>query len=282
MFERADRLWLRHVEPSMRHHAIEFQWNGFDPELTCVERGGDELTSVDLGKVDFVISEARECVGYFEGDSYVRCPSGAHVTRFVQCAQCAGESFIPFQECVFEPKCDGEICGTDFCSREHVLYVAFYDTKVKIGMSSTRRIERRLIEQGADAYSIVGSYPTRRRAREAEREMSSNLSVPQFLRQGTVLNAFTKAVDVSGIEERHRSLASTMESRFGIELEELHWLDEYPIALPLQRHPRPAETPGRHRGRLIGAKGRWLIYDSGTIQALNLPDIPSRFMDVGK
>ena len=279
MFETADKLWLRQVESSLRYHAVEFQWDGFEPRLTCVARGGDDVFDIDLGQVDFVISDARECVGYFDEDSYTSCPNKASVTRFAQCADCAGESFIPFQECVFEPKCDGEICDMDFCRRGHVLYLAFYDTKVKIGMSSTRRIERRLIEQGADAFAVVGTFPTRRRAREAEKQMSSRLRIPQALRQEAVLSGFSKVVDAAGIEERFHRLASSIGSQFGLKVEGLRWMDAYPIDLPLDRTPRLRDAAGRHRGKLIGMKGKWLVYDSGSLNALNLWDVPSRFID---
>ncbi|MGB2581386.1 MAG: DUF2797 domain-containing protein, partial [Thermoplasmata archaeon] len=258
MFETADRLWLRQIESSLRYHAVEFQWEGFEPRLTCVARGGDDVFDIDLGQVDFVISDARECVGYFDGDSYTSCPNKTSVTRFAQCVDCAGESFIPFQECVFEPKCDGEICDMDFCRREHVLYLAFYDTKAKIGMSSTRRIERRLVEQGADAFAVVGAFPTRRRAREAEKQISSRLRIPQALRQEAVLNGFSRALDAAGIEERFHGLASSIESQFGLKVEGLRWVDAYPIDLPLDCPPQLRDTAGRHRGKLLGMKGKWL------------------------
>lgn len=278
MFETADRLWLRQVESSLRYHAIEFQWSGFEPHLTCVVRDGSEVIDLDLGRVDFVVSEARECVGYFDGDSYVSCPNKASVSRFSQCEECAGESFIPFQECVFEPKCDGEICDMEFCRREHVLYLAFYDTNAKIGMSSTRRIERRLIEQGADAFAIIGTFPTRKAAREAEKMMSSLLKIPQAIRQDVVLGGFSKAVDTGGIEELHGAIASSIEAQLGLRVDAIRWLDGYPIRLPLSEAPRLRGTAGRHRGRLIGIKGKWLIFDSGEICALNLSDVPSRFV----
>jgi hypothetical protein len=278
MFETADRLWLREVEPHLRYHAIEFQWSGFEPRLTCVVRDGREVVDLDLGTVDLVVSESRECVGYFDGDSYIPCSHRASVSRFSQCEDCAGESFIPFQECVFEPKCDGEVCGMEFCSREHLLYLAFYGTNAKIGMSSTRRIERRLIEQGADAFSVIGPFPTRRAAREAEKRMSADLGIPQAFRQEAVLSGFSRAVDTAGIEARHRDLAASFEGRFGCRVEEIHWLEDYPIELPLSRSPRLRSTPGRHRGRLLGIKGKWIIFDSGEVCALNLSDVPSRFV----
>lgn len=279
MFERGDRIWLSRIEDSLPYHVLEFDWREFEPTLTYVDKDGT-FERVDLSRVDYVISRRRQCVGRYDGDEYMRCPGSVEVTRFVQCADCAEESFIPHQECIFEPKCDGELCDIEFCRREHMLYIAFYDTKAKIGMSSTKRVRRRLIEQGADAYALIGTYPTRRSARTAEKEISSALRVPQALRYDTLLNGFARKVDEDGIENRYASLSASLESRFSLAPEKIEWLDRYPLELPLDGVPHLAETPGRHKGEPLGVKGRWMIYRSSRLQALNLADVPSRFMDV--
>ena len=277
MFERADVLWLSLVEDTLPYHALDFEWQGFEPSLTCVDGRGD-IAEVDLHRADYVISRRRVCIGRFEGDRYLKCPGAVAVARFAQCAECAEETFIPHQECIFEPKCDGELCDVDFCKREHVLYLAFYDTKAKVGMSSSRRLERRLIEQGADAFAVIGTYPTRRAARTAEKEISSALRVPQAFRQEALLKSLAFEVHVDAIEDRYSSLSGSLESRFGLKPERIHWLDEYPIELPLGSVPHLVDTPGRHRGEAVGLKGRWLIYRSSRLNALNLSDVPSRFV----
>jgi hypothetical protein len=278
MFERADRIWLEHVEASLPYHAVDFEWRGFEPVLTCVGHSRDDVLDLDLESVDYVISSRKECVGHFEDGRYVACPDRAAVTKFVQCAACAEEFFIPHQECVFEPKCDGDLCDMDFCRREHVLYLAFYNTRAKIGMSSTRRVDRRLVEQGADAFALIGSFPSRRKARTAEKEISARFRIPQAYRQETLLDNLVHPLDVTGIEESYGALSSSLEAQPGVAPGKLRWLDSYPIELPLDAKPRLRETEGRHRGEAIGVKGRWLIYRADGLNALNLADIPSRFV----
>lgn len=282
MFERADRLWLAQIEPSLPYHAIEFGWSGFEPVLTCVNRSDDSPLHIDLGDVDLVVSEHRECVGYFDDEGHTRCSNNAKVSRFVQCADCAEESFIPYQECVFEPKCDGELCDIDFCRREHVLYLAFYNTRAKIGMTSTRRLEERLIEQGADAYAMIGTFRTRKRARTAEKDISAQLRIPQAFRQRILLDDFTRRMDSGAIEDRFAKLSAALEKHFDLTPEGLRWLDSYPIDLPLDGKPCLRDTPGRHRGELVGVKGKWLIYRSAGLNALSLADVPSRFIGTGR
>ena len=279
MFTRADELWLDDVEGRLPYHVLGYGWDGFSPQLDCLDtRTGRLVPDMVLEPVDLVVGRVRKCVGRFEGDVHIGCPDDATVTRFVQCASCAGESFIPHQECIFEPKCDGELCDVEFCRRQHVLYLAFYGGHAKIGMSSTRRVERRLIEQGADAYAIIGTYPTRRRAREAEKEISAKLRIPQSYRQVQLLKDLTRPVDAEAIEEQMARLGASLADRFGLEPERVSWLDSYPIDLPLETPPKLVETHGIHRGERIGIKGRWLVFESNGLKALDLSDLPSRFV----
>ena len=281
MFERADEIWLNQVEDRLPYHVLGYSWQGFVPVLECLERGTGRLLDAGLEEADILVGRRRTCVGRFEGDGHIACPRGETVSRFVQCPSCAEESFIPHQECIFEPRCEGELCDVEFCRREHVLYMAFYGALAKIGMSSTRRVERRLVEQGADAYAIVGAFPNRKSAREAEKDISSRLRVPQFYRQVQLLENLARPVDRSAIERLHSSLGSSLSGRFDLEIEDIVWLDSYPIDLPLDSPPKLVDTPGRHKGELLGVKGRWLIYESTEPRALNLADVPSRFAALG-
>jgi len=224
MFVGADVLWLEMRQDSLPLHVLEFEWNGFRPSLVCLDRRDGGILELDVQRLAMTVSKSKTCVGYFDGDRHVKCPGGSPVTKFPQCESCSGESFIPFQECVFEPRCEGEECDIEFCKREHVLYLAFYNTIPKIGMSSTRRVERRLIEQGADAFSIIGSYPNRKKARSAEKDVSSKLSISQGIRQRTVLQGFTDPVDPPAMERVYRSIASSINDRYGLSAEPLTFL----------------------------------------------------------
>lgn len=278
MFQRADHIAAEDAEDNLPLHVIDFHWDGFDPHMECYDIGSGLISEFNLRDVRFSASKKKVCIGYWDDERYVRCPTQAHVTRFEQCAQCAGESFIPFQECIFEPKCDGEECDLEFCRREHVLYIAFYDTRMKIGMSSTRRVERRLIEQGADAFSIIGKFGSRKKAREAEKDISSRLKIPQFHRQERLLQNLARRVDCAGVEGRHEALSITLGEAYDLTPEPLRWLTNYPIDLPLRETPKLVPSQGRHEGGLVGMKGKWLVFESEGLKAISLPDLPARFL----
>ena len=279
MFVRADQLLIEQTQDSFPLHVLDFHWEEFKPHMICRDMTSDDISEFDLSDVRFAVSKKKMCVGYWDDTGkYVKCPTGAIVSRFDQCQECSAESFIPYQECIFEPRCDGEICDLAFCKREHVLYVAFYDTDEKIGMSSTRRVEQRLIEQGADAFSIIGAFPSRKKARDAEKKISARLRIPQSHKQEHLLRGLAKSVDVQAIEKHHETLKARLGETFGLTPEPLRLLDRYPVELPLKQMPHLVDSWGNHKGDYIGIKGRWLLFDPGAPKALNLSDLPARFM----
>jgi hypothetical protein len=280
MFARADQMLIEQSEDSFPLHVIEFYWKGFEPGVVLHDVRDDRISELVMDPVSFSVSKKRTCIGYFDDHGgYVRCAKSSPVSRFAQCADCSKEVFLPVQECVFEPRCNGEICDLDFCRREHVLYLAFYDTKVKVGMSSSRRIERRLIEQGADAFAVIAKRPTRLQARNLEKEITTKLGIPQWVKKESVLRNLASKVDVRGIEGRYIGLQATLEEKLGdMSPERLKWLDGYPIKLPLEHVPRLQDSWGVHKGEYVGIKGRYLVYRSDGLRALDLADLPSRYL----
>lgn len=268
-------------------HVLSFYWDGFDPHMGCYDTVDREEVELDLKDVGFAVSERKTCIGLWDrSGEYVPCPKSAPVTKFSQCPECSKEVFLPDQDCVFEPKCDGvepAPCGGDarvrrFCGGEHIVYLAFYDTRMKIGMSTSRRVRERLIEQGADAYSVLGRYQGRRRAREEERDVSKRLGIPEWYRQQDLLDRLSRPLDKKGIEDRLEGLRMTIGVSKGVSPERLEWLTDYPIGQPLTAAPKLQQASGEHSGSYIGVKGKWLIYDSGGLKALNLSDLPGRFV----
>jgi hypothetical protein len=279
MFQRADQILIENNEDKFPLHALDFSWEGFEPSLTCYDSRDQEVSELDLRDINFSVGRKRTCIGRFLDDgSYVPCPKNAKVEKFAQCQECSEKSFLPFQECVFEPKCEGEECNLEFCKREHVLYVAFYDTRMKLGMSSTRRVERRLIEQGADAFAILGKAPNRKKARELEKNVSARLGIPQAIKQDLLLRNFARKVDETGIQARYEGLKVTMADAYQLSSEPLHWIRDYPIHLPLAAVPQLEDSWGKHKGRFIGIKGKWAVYESDGLKALNLSYLPARFL----
>ncbi len=266
------------LEEALPLHVLSFHWEGFEPRLECYDTVDHEVVEVGLDPAEFVVSSKKVCIGRFEGDRYLECRGNVPVTKFSQCGECAAEVYIEDQECIFDPKCDGSRCDNEFCKREHVLYLAFYDTMAKVGMSSSRRVEKRLVEQGADAFALIGKFPNRLAAREGEKAISQDLDLPQWVRQQTILSRFSHGLDTDGMNARYDELKTSLAARHGLSAEPLRRIEGYPLELPLPSAPVLQETPGVHIGRFVGVKGKWLVYDSRGLKALNLSDLPARFL----
>jgi hypothetical protein len=276
VFVSADRLLA--IEGGDRLHAISFSWDGYEPHFIVYSFSSHQLKEVELGSISFTISDEQLCVGSFRAEGYRPCPFKRHVIGFDQCEFCS-RSIIPIQKCLFDPICDGELCDWDLCKREHMVYVAFYGNKTKVGMTSSGRLTERLIEQGADAYFTVGTFHSRKAARTMEKNISSGLSIPQMHRSADLLHELKNGPDYTSITEIYHRIGSTIAKQFALTPSEIVFLQGYPIRQPLESLPTYSNLIGAHEGEVLGVKGRVLLYkNNGIIRALNMAAIPSRVM----
>ncbi len=280
MFVRADRL-LTHVDEGLfPKHAISFHWEGFVPHLIAYDGANERAMEIDLSRLDMTVSEARTCVGRFE-EEYRPCPQQKTVRgSFDQCDSCA-ESWIPRQECVFEPRCEGELCDCHFCKRPHLVYAAFYGRKVKIGMTSGSRMAERAIEQGADAIVALVDCENRFRAREMEKEISRLLLLPQRMTRSDIVEQLASNLSKNELEDSYSKIQESLRDRYFLRGDGLTMLNEYPMNLRLEEVPAETLAHGTHRGKVRGKKGRYLFFedeDDGAVRMLDLSDLPSRHL----
>ncbi len=255
--------------------AVSYDWSDFTPLLSVYD--GSEVRDIDLGKarhIDIAVSKTMRCIGRFEGDEYIPCPYDAVVDGpWRQCEECA-RPVIPDRECIFEPKCDGSLCGVEFCSRPHVVYLAFAGNMVKVGMTSERRMRKRAVEQGADAYAVIYHARNRLDARNMEKEVSRAYGIRQAHTAREMLSRMRAVPDRNRIKISFTRAVSAME--FLKDIPELEFLEGYPIELPLRRVPVLRPSALRHVGRVIGVKGRYLVYESSGIYAVDIRDLLGR------
>ncbi len=274
MFVTADK--LLNLTRGRSVHAVSYGWDGFSPEFLVYSREGG-LEKLPLDEFAFALSDEQLCVGSFRDGAYRPCPFHRHVEYTDQCDFCS-RSIIPIQRCLFEPICDGHLCDWDLCKRKHLIYIAFYGEKLKVGMTSSSRIGERLVEQGADAYFTFGEYPNRKAAREMEKRISNELSIPQMHRSTELLDDLWRGPDFERIGAVYERISTAAEGRYAITPGELRPLDRYPIEQPLPERPRLAELASIHEGKVIGLKGRFAVYESSGLRAVSLSSATSRRM----
>lgn len=255
---------------------ISFDWQGFHPCLVVYDSATNETRDFDFWSVDFKVSHDARCVGSWTGGEYAPCPTLEIVKGSNICESCAG-TFIQDINCMFEPRCNGEECGMKFCAQEHAIYLAFHGHITKVGLTTARRLKQRMIEQGADAYSVIAKVKGRESARTMEIAIADELTLRQRVRGIESLAAMTEPDLEEEIEASHAELAGKLET-FGHDISSLKFLKDYPINLPLRRMPGMVKPGGRHRGKAIGVKGKFLIFENGGLNALNLQYLTGRFI----
>ncbi len=252
-------------------HVVSFRWSEFKPILKAYEDG--DIIELDLGYIDFNVGQEKTCVGSFDG-GYTPCPESRRVSRFLQCQICVPPD-IPRLKCIFDPgDCEG--CEGGFCSEEHVVYLAFHGIHSKIGMTMKTRLKTRLIEQGADAYAILATVGDRIGARRSEKSLSEELNIPQRVGAKKRLKYMARKLDRDIIERKYRSV------RNRVPVGKLNYLRDHPIPRPLRAEPTLRATAGIHRGKQVGLKGPFLIYENAGLQALDLTDLQGRKMRISE
>ena len=276
-------------------HALSWEWDSFQPTLVTYDQKAKEVQELadqfrPGERLDLIISDARRCVGSFIDGRYEPCKMRNVVSgQFDQCPLCAS-TWIPVQNCVFEPECDGtnitnERCvgkGGEICAKPTHVYAAFYGDLVKVGMTLSTRFMERAIEQGADAIARLGTYPNRRAARDAENLFSKALHATQWVRKTTFLKAQFSIRDRDTYQERLDALLSTLNG-VAADPGPVEALDRYPLSQYDAAKASFAEMAGRHRGEVLGCKGKWLFYrlrDERTMM-LDMSSVPSRYVTIG-
>ena len=257
-----------------RVHIIDFHWEEFSPKMYYFD--GD-IKEFDFNILDIEVSKEKVCVGKYSNGSLFPCPNRTYVNNFKQCQLCA-EDFIKDLKCIFEPKCYGDECETVFCKKPHIVYLAFFNGLTKVGMTSSNRIKQRIIEQGADAFSIIKNTENRKEARELEKIFSKTLRIPQSISNSEILKEYCNKINWKSINYKYGILKKSFKEIFNIEISELNPIEGYPILFPLRSRPRLRKIVGKHKGNVIGFKGKYLIYDSNGLNALQLQEIPGRYI----
>ncbi|MEM3851901.1 MAG: DUF2797 domain-containing protein [Methanomassiliicoccales archaeon] len=275
MFTDAGRLLM--ISSGRKLHAISYSWKNFEPQLIFFDPSTSSLLQQDMHNLAFHVTSMVQCVGSFRDGAYRPCPFSKVLEYGEQCEFCS-RSLIPIRRCLFDPICDGHICDWHLCKRPHAVYIAFYGTKIKVGMTSTARLEERLIEQGADAYFQVTTAPNRMEARSIERRISAEAHIAQLHRFDELLPLFYQEVDWKGIEQQYTALSERLGSKMGMQCGPLRFLENYPITLPIRERISPVSIEGMHEGEVLGIKGRFLLYRHAGVRAINMPVLSGRFV----
>ena len=263
------------------YHAVSFFWDTFMPILTFYDFREDLVETIELNigmSFSFKVSHLKFCVGRFRNGPYQPCPNHRTVTRFTQCQPCAS-SFIPYQTCLFEPRCDGTQCDAEFCKKTHCVYLAMHNEDVKVGITGYDRVKRRTIEQGADAYGILTTVPSRLEARNLEKSISKQLKIAQVYRFSRVVKNLNREIVPDTIKEIYEIHTQRIQDAFELSAGPLHFLDRYPLSTSFSENITIRKIDEPCSGKIVGIKGKCLVFKhNDTYATLNLTRLPSRII----
>ncbi len=156
-------------------HIVKYKWLDDAPQL--VARKSGKMKNIPLLGSEWNITVGKkECIGYFRDGKHMPCKNQREPQES-QCNECKIED--DYFYCI---QCDGTRCMNtkkrDECKGNYYyVYLAAFDSVIKVGISYERRIQERLIEQGADIGALVARMQDGMAVREIEQRIRRELNI---------------------------------------------------------------------------------------------------------
>ncbi|MEE9353691.1 MAG: DUF2797 domain-containing protein [Candidatus Thorarchaeota archaeon] len=220
-------------------------------------------------KLSWSIVGPRMCIGSRnEAGRLVSCPE--HMVSCpgqVRCVSCAAVDFM--NPCI---RCTGRICNASEERRisceetDYVVYLAvFNDQTLKVGVSTTKRVRTRWVEQGADFAAVLAEIRGGRAARRLEDLLGRRRGATKQVRTQRKIASLMTQLDMTGAEELARRFISSLQEvlpEHEVKLEDLSMyynLDSL-TARPLPWRKRSEPMDGMQLlGEVVGMKGSLLV-----------------------
>ena len=251
----------RPTENNTFEHGV-LSWMGTEelPKFTRLSSGD---------KLSWTIVGPRMCIGSRnEAGRLMLCPE--HIASRpgqVRCGSCAAvDSMDP---CI---RCTGRICNASEERRtrceetDYVVYLAvFNDQTLKVGVSTTKRVRTRWVEQGADFATVLAKIRGGRAARRLEDQIGHRRGATKQVRSQRKISSLMMKLDLIGAEELAKRFISSIQEvlpEFEMQLEDLsiyYNLDSL-TARPLPWRKRSESMNGLQLlGDVVGMKGSLLV-----------------------
>ena len=269
-------------------------WGSIDDVWRCkllLDGDPGEVLLEARKPISIKVEEGRFCVGhshitrdYTGSDSWkerVACPTSSSIESGRQCQACGvNDASTPCARCTGET-CTAHPNVRNACEHsEAYVYLAIFGERVKAGVSQGRRVEKRWVEQGADAARRV-LHGNGREVRIFEKRIQDELGALRLLKAEEKMR-FTDAKELEkglkNLEEYGETINRLFPSANRIR-EETRLLTLL-YGLPATK-TRPIEIKIRDRieisGTIMGVKGPVLFLErTGAIYTINLHSLVGR------
>ncbi|MBI2075765.1 MAG: DUF2797 domain-containing protein [Candidatus Aenigmarchaeota archaeon] len=158
----------------------KYKWDNWEPHL--VLKSGNETRKIRLfGNHSFVLGQ-KTCTGFFSGGKSYECPGKRKLDYGQQCNECKiRDLFALCMQCTGE-KCINEKRRAECEKENYFIYLAAFDSLLKVGISYEYRFLERLVEQGADFGAKIGRVKDGLAVRDIEQKIMQNLDIVDRVR----------------------------------------------------------------------------------------------------
>lgn len=154
-------------------------WQDFKPVMQIRANGNStDIRTIKLfddAQISWKVGD-KYCTGYWK-NGYRSCPKNKKIDYGSKCKTCM--QLDEYFRCI---RCDGSNCLNPNARRQCMedvffLYLASFNSLLKVGISRMFRLKTRLVEQGADFGAKLLKIKDGKKARKIEQELSHKLNV---------------------------------------------------------------------------------------------------------
>jgi Protein of unknown function (DUF2797) len=239
---------------------IKYKWHEWAPQLVLRNAGSMETIKLMDSELDFELGK-KTCIGFFRGNKHFPCKNQRE-TEERHCNECKLED--DYFLCV---RCDGSGCANtkkrNECQKSYYyIYLAAFDSTMKVGISYEHRIMERLVEQGADFGAKIARVQDGKLVREMEQKIKKEINIVDRLTglQKSKLIFGNPNVSVANILKAVSMLRTNDFAKYMIR-PEIYDLREYYNLGRILSHPEvlDANEGERVKGNVVSAKGNLII-----------------------
>ncbi len=248
----------------MQFFKYKWETRGLSGEPFLFARDANEVRKIKLFDEELKITLGkRYCTGYKKNGKHFDCPAKREVTTEKMCRECIIND--DFFLCM---KCDGSDCANETqrkaCEKnKYYIYLAAFNTMLKVGISYERRILERLIEQGADMGAKIGMVQDGMKVRQIEQKIKKELNIHDRITGLQKQDMLLGNINIAAVNI-FQAVAQLKKSGFTIQPEIYNLQSIYRLA-KIKDAPRKLEVKDglEINGRVIAAKGNIIVFSGG-------------------
>jgi len=257
---------------------IKYKWENFEPFLIV---SGMERIRLFNSEINATVG-AKRCAGFVLDGRHAECSvkldygsqcNGCLLRdKFAMCFRCTGK------ECINEKR------RGDCTDEQYFIYLAAFNSVLKVGISLDRRFQERLIEQGADFGAIVGRVKDGLIVRQIEQRIASTLGIVDRVRGDEKKRMLfcdpNKAI--TNIRQAIHKLKADF-PRYMIPPQIFDMRMHYRLHnVPLYPKDVSITDDTELTGNIVAAKGNIIVIENGEFSAFNVHELLGREIELKK